>query len=137
MGGIGVVSNPLARHNQRHPETSARLRALLGSEGELAVAATTEELAGAVERFRASGIDLLAVNGGDGTGHVVLTAFAHAYGSGHLPPVALLRGGTMNTVADAHEVRGSPESILKALLERRRAHAPLRTRERESPGHRG
>ncbi|HEX9289103.1 MAG TPA: diacylglycerol kinase family protein [Anaeromyxobacteraceae bacterium] len=131
MAGIGIVNNPLSRRNLRAPETARRLRALLDGEGEVADAATREELLRAVERFRTRGIDVLAVNGGDGTGHIVLTAFAEAYGSTPLPPVALLRGGAMNTVADAHKVRGSPESILKALLERRRSGAPVRTAERD------
>jgi hypothetical protein len=62
---------------------------------------------------------------------VVLTAFARAYGAAPLPAVALLRGGAMNTVADAHQLRGSPESILKTLLERRRSGQPWRTVERD------
>ena len=37
----------------------------------------------------------------------------------------------MNTVADAHKLRGSPESILRSLLERRRAGIPTRTVERD------
>jgi diacylglycerol kinase family enzyme len=131
MAGIGIVSNPLARRNQRSPETTHRLQALVDGEGELATAATHEELARVVERFKSSEIDVLGVNGGDGTGHVVLTAFAHAYGAAPLPTVALLRGGAMNTIADAHKLRGSPESILKALLERRRAGLPFQTVERD------
>ena len=94
-------------------------------------ASTLEELQGAVERFRSRRVDVLGVNGGDGTAHVVLTAFARAYGTDPLPAVALLRGGAMNTVADAHELRGRPETILRALLEKRRAGTPLRTVERD------
>ena len=131
MAGIGIVSNPLARRNQRSPETARRLRALLDGEGELAIASSRDELALAVERFRAAGIDVLCVNGGDGTGHIVLTEFARAYAGAPLPSLALLRGGAMNTVADAHNLRGSPESILKAVLERRKAGVPFRTVERD------
>lgn len=131
MGGIGIVYNPRTRRNLRAPATGQRLRALLGGEGELAEAATPEELARAVEAFRARRVEALGICGGDGTGHVVLTAFARAYGAEPLPAVALLRGGTMNTVADAHRLRGSPEAILKALLERRRAGQPWRAVERD------
>jgi diacylglycerol kinase (ATP) len=131
MAGIGIVSNPRARRNRRSPETARRLRALVDGDGEVVDAATPDELAGAIERFERRGIDVLAVNGGDGTGHVVLSAFAAAYGERPLPSFALLRGGAMNTVADAHKLRGSPESILKAIVERRRAGAALRTVERD------
>ena len=131
MAGIGIVSNPLARRNRRAPEAGRRLRTLLDGEGEVADAATPDELARVVARFKSRRIDVLGVNGGDGTGHVVLTAFAEAYGDAPLPSVALLRGGAMNTVADAHKLRGSPESILRSLLERRRAGVPTRTVERD------
>jgi diacylglycerol kinase (ATP) len=131
MAGIGIVNNPRALRNRRSPEIARRLRALLDGEGEVVDASTQEELAVAVERFKGRGIDVLGVNGGDGTGHVVLSAFARAYGASPLPALALLRGGAMNTVADAHKVRGSPESILKAILERRRAGAAFQTVERD------
>jgi diacylglycerol kinase (ATP) len=131
MAGIGIVNNPRSRRNRRSPETGLRLRALLDGEGEVVDASTRDELARAVERFKGRGIDLLGVNGGDGTGHVVLSAFAEAYGAAPLPALALLRGGAMNTVADAHKLRGSPESILKTILERRRAGTALRTVERD------
>lgn len=125
------MSNPLARRNRRAPQIASRLRALLDGDGELASCATHDELEFAAERFKARGIELLGVNGGDGTGHLVLTAFVRSYGDAPLPSVALLRAGAMNTVADAHKCRGSPESILKTLLERRRAGIPLRTVERD------
>jgi diacylglycerol kinase (ATP) len=131
MAGIGIVSNPRSRRNRRSPEIGGRLRALVDGEGEVVDASTHAELARAVERFKDRGIDLLGVNGGDGTGHVVLSAFAEAYGATPLPALALLRGGAMNTVADAHKVRGSPEAILKTILERRRTGAVLRTVERD------
>jgi diacylglycerol kinase family enzyme len=131
MSGFGIVNNPRARRNLRAPGTAARLRTLLDADGEVADAGTREELARVVERFKSQDIDLLGVNGGDGTGHVVLTALAEAYRDAPLPSLALLRGGSMNTVADAHDVRGTPESIVKALLERRRAGTPLRTVERD------
>ena len=127
MAGIGIVNNPRSRRNLRAPETARRLRALLDDDGELADASTPDELAEAIERFRAQEVDFVAVNGGDGTGHFVLTALARAYGDRPLPAIALLRGGSMNTVAHAHKLRGTPEAILRGVLEHRRTGAPLRT----------
>jgi diacylglycerol kinase family enzyme len=68
---------------------------------------------------------MLAINGGDGTAHVVLTAFVQAYGSDPLPPVALLRGGTMNTVASGVGVHGTPAELLGALVARYHAGEPF------------
>jgi diacylglycerol kinase family enzyme len=131
MAGIGIVNNPRSRRNQRRPSTARRLRSLLDGDGEVKDASTLEELDAAVAQFKDAGIDLLGVNGGDGTGHLVLTAFAEAYGDRPLPRLALLRGGTMNTVAHSHDLRGSPESILRHILARRRNGGDVRVVERD------
>ena len=126
MAGIGIVNNPLARRNRRHPETGAKLRQLVGAGGEVLDASTLEQLAEALARFRAQGIDTLGVNGGDGTAHVVLSAAVDVWRGSPLPPVLLLRGGAMNTVARGQGISGTPEGILGRLLERRRSGKPPR-----------
>jgi diacylglycerol kinase family enzyme len=134
MGGIGIVNNPRSRRNRRNPGLAVRLRAQLDGEGEVADAATPEELDRAVERFRAARVDVVGVNGGDGTGHFVLTALARAYGSTPLPRLLLLRGGAMNTVAHGHGIRGGPEHILRDVLGKLRHGFPLRTTPRDLLG---
>jgi hypothetical protein len=131
MGGVGIVNNPRSRRNRRRPAIARRLRAQLGDDGEVLDASTPEELARAVERFRAAGIEVLGINGGDGTAHYVLTAFARAYGDAPLPKVVLMRGGAMNTAARGAGIRGGPEGILREVLIRRRHGYPLRTLERD------
>ncbi len=125
------MNNPRARRNLRAPDTARRLRDLLDGEGEVLDASTRDELARAVEAFKARSVDVLGVNGGDGTGHVVLTAVAEAYRGSTMPAIALLRGGAMNTVAHAHGLRGTPESMVRSMLQQRRARLPLRTVERD------
>jgi diacylglycerol kinase (ATP) len=131
MGGIGIVNNPRSGRNRRRPRVAARLRALLDGDGEVLDASTPDELERAVERFKAAGVDVLGVNGGDGTAHLVLTAFSRAWKSAPLPRLLLLRGGAMNTVAHGQHVRGSPERILREVLVRRRQGLALRTIERD------
>ncbi|WP_245529850.1 diacylglycerol/lipid kinase family protein [Anaeromyxobacter dehalogenans] len=131
MGGIGIVNNPRSRRNRRDPRLGERLRARLGDAGEVIDAATPDELDRAVERFRARGVDVLGIGGGDGTAHVVLSAFADAYGDAPLPQILLLRAGAMNTVAHGNAIRGSPEAILRAVLARRQQGIPLATVERD------
>lgn len=72
----------------------------------------------------ASPPDVLAINGGDGTVHVVLTALLNRLPLEQLPLVQVLPGGTMNTSSGSYGVRGrmlgvighSPETWLRALL---------------------
>ncbi len=69
------------------------------------------------EEFRRTNIDVLAISGGDGTNHVTLSGFIDVYGSATIPEVALLRGGTMNTVANSVGIqRGRPEGLLDRLV---------------------
>ncbi len=125
------MNNPRSRRNRRRPGIARRLRAQLDADGEVADAATPEELDRAVERFRAAEVDVVGVNGGDGTGHYVLTALARAYGGAPLPRLLLLRAGAMNTVAHGHGIGGGPERILREVLIRRRHGFPLRTATRD------
>jgi diacylglycerol kinase family enzyme len=131
MAGIGIVTNPRAWRNLVRPETAGHLKTLLGNDGELAEARTPEELAAVAKRFRESSPDLVAVNGGDGTAHRVADALAKAFGKKPLPPLALLPGGAMNTLASAHGIHGSPEGVLAWLVGLRRASRPFRTVERD------
>jgi diacylglycerol kinase family enzyme len=131
MGGIGIVNTPRARRNRGRPALARRLREQLGDDGEVADASTPDELARVVERFRASGVDVVAVNGGDGTGHFVVSELARAYGDAPLPKILLLRGGSMNTVASGHGIAGRPDRILGEVLDRRRRGFPLRTAARD------
>lgn len=118
MPGIAVVTNPRSRQNRRNPAMAGQLAYLLGDRGRVAQPHSIEELVEQAKRFREAGVDALAINGGDGTAHVVLTAFVKAYGDEPLPPVALLRGGTMNTVAAGLGVKGTPAMLLDALVRR-------------------
>jgi diacylglycerol kinase (ATP) len=117
VGGIGVVLNPKSGRNVNDPRAASRLARALGDHGVLRQAGSVEELYRIAEDFRKVEIDVLAISGGDGTNHVTLTGFLDVYGGAVMPRVALLRGGTMNTVANSVGVgRGRPEGLLARLV---------------------
>jgi diacylglycerol kinase family enzyme len=118
MPGIGLISNPESRANRRDPARREELAYLLGNRGAARETRTLDDLYRTAEEFKAADIDLLCINGGDGTIHVTLTAFLTVYGSSPLPRVAILRGGTMNTIAEGLGITGTPEDILFRILER-------------------
>lgn len=133
MAGIGVVHNPKSRHNLRDPEAASRLARRLGDHGVVREARSIDELYRIAHDFRRVDIDVLAISGGDGTNHVTLTGFLDVYGGSTIPQVALLRGGTMNTVANSVGVRrGKPEGLLGRLIRdyAERANGPLENVER-------
>ena len=116
MSGIGVVTNPRSRRNLRDPRMAERLAVLVGDRGEVAQPKDAAELLACARSFRERGIDVLAVNGGDGTIHAVLTTFLAVWEDTPLPPIVILPGGTMNNVAHEVRLRGSAEAVLARLL---------------------
>lgn len=128
---IGVVVNPKARRHRRDPNATGRLRVALGAQGLVREAADLDELAQIASEFRDARLDVLAIGGGDGTNTVTLTVFARIYGPAPLPALALLRGGTMNTVANGLGVaRLSPDALLRRIAHAARDGQPLHTEER-------
>jgi len=128
VSGIGIITNPHSKLNKRNPETPKLLGYILGEHGRLEVTQSLEDLQKVAERFRDSHIDILAVNGGDGTISRTLTAFIKAYGDQPLPKVALLRGGTINVLASNLKIRGTSPKILFRLCEAYSSDEPLETK---------
>lgn len=69
------------------------------------------------EEFCEKGVEILAINGGDGTISQTISTFLRVYGERPLPMIAILRGGTMNMLADNLAIKGSPEQLLYQLVE--------------------
>ncbi len=116
MPGIGVVVNPHSKQYKENPEKMKRLGFIVGDRGDFASTQNLLDIRCVAERFRDRDIDILALSGGDGTNHRTLTTFIEVYGQKPLPKIAMLRGGTLNTVAFSCGVRGTPESNLSNLL---------------------
>lgn len=117
MPGIGIITNPHSKLNKRKPHTPQLLGYILGEHGRLEVTQSIEDLERVARKFRDNHIEILAINGGDGTINRTLTAMIAAYGEHPLPKIALLRGGTMNVLASNLGIKGSPPRILYRLCE--------------------
>ena len=127
MPGIGVVTNPRSKANRRDPAGMHRLAYLLGTRGEAQATGSIDDLYRVAEQFKAAGIDVLGIHGGDGTLHVTLTAFIKTYGDTPLPRIAILGGGTLNTIARGLGIRGAPQSILYQVIEQYHQGLELKT----------
>jgi diacylglycerol kinase family enzyme len=112
---IAVVLNPNALGVRRARGLGDELRRVLGDAGEVAVTRTPAELGAAVRRFPGDGIGIVAACGGDGTNLSTLTELVHAYGAS-LPTFAILRGGTVNTIAHNLGIGGRPVDVLSRLV---------------------
>lgn len=114
---IGIVLNPRSRYMRKHPGVLGRLRDQLGARGVIAESKSLDGVRETAADFKARGIDVVGVCGGDGTAGITIAGFADVYGTDKLPAFALLRGGTMNTVSNALGLpRGTPLSNLQRLM---------------------
>jgi diacylglycerol kinase (ATP) len=115
MPGIGLISNPYSRKNRKNP---ARLQKLINAAPDkdlVKLPVSYEEMEAAITYFKNRKIDILAINGGDGTVHVALCSLMKIYGDKPLPKLAILKGGTMNQTATNLRVKGNSLSIFKRV----------------------
>lgn len=126
---LGVVLNRNAAGG-RARRVGARIGALVDDLGAVRETRTPEDLARAVEEFAAAGCEIVASCGGDGTNLSTITQVIHRWPAVRpdepLPRIALLRGGTVNTIASNLGVAGRPDEILARLVAALRGGPPLR-----------
>lgn len=115
MTKIGLISNPHSRRNRlglAEVETMVRGRPdvvhrRLGVDADVAI----------LTDFARREVDVLAINGGDGTVQRLLTILLGELNLEQPPPIAVLAGGTTNLIAGDVGLPGSPARGLRRLLE--------------------
>lgn len=129
MGGIGIILNPHSRSNRKNPERITRLGFIVGDKGSCKATHDILDIPAIVHEFKEKKIEILGISGGDGTNHCTLTTFIKEYGDTPLPMIAFLRGGTMNAIANALNIYGTPEQILSNLILKYHEDRPFETTE--------
>lgn len=109
---LGIISNPLSRAGR---DNRARLGAATADLPHVEPASRAE-LRDALRDFAARGVDLLAVQGGDGTLREVLTALPEGFGDSP-PEIAVLAAGKTNLAARVLGTAGMGEAALNRLLD--------------------
>lgn len=93
---VGVISNPRSRRNQQGNPVHRRA----GATPDMLVAEpdTKDALVASLANFAARGVELIVIDGGDGTVRDVLSAAPLAFGAA-LPPIAVIPSGKTNALA--------------------------------------
>ena len=121
---IDVIANTRARRYRARPALIDRMAAACAGAAELHPTSSVAELADVCDRIARRGTDLVAISGGDGSFMAGVTALARAFGERSLPPLALLPGGTVATVARNWGMSGDPAALLARIV---RDHRDLRS----------
>ncbi|MDD9949990.1 MAG: diacylglycerol kinase family protein [Zetaproteobacteria bacterium] len=126
MPGVGIIANPHSKLNRKNPKRQELLGYIAGSKGHLRITQNLKELDDAMQYFLKENIEILAISGGDGTISKTLTAMYHCYkGKAPLPKIAVLGGGTINTLAQNLKCKARPEYNLYHLLQLHSSQSPL------------
>ncbi|MBN1282742.1 MAG: hypothetical protein JXA24_03090 [Proteobacteria bacterium] len=129
MAGIGIIINPYSRSHRKNPERAKKMGFIVGDRGSCHSTETLDEVRELAREFSEREIDILGISGGDGTNHRTLSLFLEVYGDKPLPKIALLRGGTMNNLANQMGVKGRTEKILANLILKYHEGLPFRETE--------
>jgi len=114
---IGLISNPYSGGNRKGLQPVEKRLAGYGRTIHQQVV-EPQQVAAAIRDFASRGVDLVAVNGGDGTISAVLTAlFTTEWPDRRLPFLALLRAGTTSMLARDVGLPGSRLQGLSRLLD--------------------
>ena len=116
MPGIGLVSNPYSKKNRKHPERLQKLIECAPDKDLVRLPDSFEKMDAAMDHFKKTGVDIIAINGGDGTVHVALTSMMKVYNGQPLPKIAILKGGTMNMTATNLKLKGNTVAIFKRVV---------------------
>lgn len=112
---IGVISNPLSAGNRKGLQPVERMLAGYG-QALHRQAVHPKQVKAAVRDFARYGVDLVVVNGGDGTTQAVLTALFTTEWPDQAPFLALLRAGGTSMIARDVGLPGSRLQGLSRLL---------------------
>ena len=100
MSNILVIVNPHSKKNKRNPQNIERFREILGTKGVLLSPSSIKDMELLLTRsLKQENIDILCINGGDGTIHKVITILFQVFGDNSWPKLLILKGGTMNNIA--------------------------------------
>ena len=87
-----------------------------GDSVEIRLTRNDADILKAAKDFKKQNISYLAISGGDGSIHLVISKFISVYKNSKLPPILILRDGSMNLLARSYRLKGRGEDILKRLI---------------------
>ncbi len=132
MKKIGVIVNPFAK-KVRTGKIKTDIFTNIGEDiVDLRVTESLDELDSVLMEFRDSGIHYVGVTGGDGSLHHVLSHMVPVYGPDNIPPLLILKGGTMDNVSKTIHLKGTGPGILRRLVDRIRADSDISLHERDT-----
>ena len=118
---IGLLTNP---HSRRNRTRLPAVNAIVANQSNILhrITEQPQQISDALREFAAQGVQVLAINGGDGTTAQVFTALLEGGAFASLPAVVLLPGGTTNVNANDVGLNGGLERAVARMARWARGH---------------
>lgn len=116
MKNIGVIINPNAKKFRTGKATIDNYLKLNSGNITITSPENLKELKETTKIFRKKQMDYICIGGGDGTIHLVLTELINNFYPDEIPPVLILKEGTMNNIARSVKLKGRGPELLNQLL---------------------
>jgi diacylglycerol kinase family enzyme len=117
MKKIGVFVNPAAKAlRKKSSSVIEEFKKIGGDLVDVRACVSYEDNKKAIAEMKKSGVSCVAITGGDGTIHHIISEVINVWPKNQTPPILLLKGGTMNNIARSAGVKGSPRTILSKYI---------------------
>ncbi|MBN2040017.1 MAG: hypothetical protein JW864_08255 [Spirochaetes bacterium] len=116
MKNIGLIINPYSKKMMRLKDPVEYYRKVCGDVADIRLTKTIEDLDKAVEDFKKNSVSYVAISGGDGSIHNVISGLFKTYGSTDLPYILILKDGSMNNIAKSYKLKGYGAGLMKKLV---------------------
>ncbi len=116
MGKIGVIINPNAKKFRTRKSSLKNYTSINSDLLTIRVTESADNISEIIHEFKKDKCSYIGVAGGDGTLHLAVTEMIKIYDSGKVPPLLILREGTMDNVARTINLNGKGPDLIRRLL---------------------
>lgn len=116
MKKIFIILNPNAKRFRTHRSTMNTFSRIDYPGMKLYTPENINELNTAAKDVFDQKPDYICIGGGDGTIHLVITELLNCFNGTKLPPVLILKEGTMDNIAKTINLEGNGEKIIERMI---------------------
>ncbi len=116
MKKTGILINPNAKKFRTRKSSLKNYTHIHSDRLIIRATESEDDIKNVISEFQSIGCDYIGVAGGDGTLHLAVTEMMKIYGPGKIPPLLILREGTMDNVARTIDLEGKGPDLIKRLL---------------------
>lgn len=112
MKKIGIIVNPFAKKIRTGKISPDSVKKFESDHFKIFIPESKIELNNCIKFLKNNKFDYIGILGGDGTIHLTLTGIINFFGEKNIPPILLLKGGTMDNIARSVGLKGGTKKVL-------------------------